>query len=175
MFDSPTDAAEFVDYLPLLTLRPKESLNVLCVSHLDAFYTHFVGRTRVCPGSATCRLCEIGRARRYIGYFACIAASRKSLVRLTSQAAFRLVASPPSPGTVYQLRSVGSRRPIEIAAVGEAPVSAKHVVSRVELLGLLMGLHGLGVPDCSLTYDELLTLARARAEALINHELLSLG
>lgn len=174
MFDSPSSTQEFADYLPLLTLRPKESAHVLCVSALDAFYTHYVGRTRVCPGVPVCRLCDIGRARRYLGYFAAILQSRKVLVRLTSQAAYRLIATPPKPGTVYEIRSVGTRRPFEIAAVGTAKVSQKMQVSRVELLGVLMTLHGLGVPDCSLGYDDLVVMARDRAKSLIDHESLSL-
>lgn len=168
---SPTDERKS-PFLPIYQFEPRRPVHVLAVSTLEGLYTHFVGRTRACPGSTECRLCEIGRAQRYHGYFAAVIEKRRYLVRLTAGAALRLLAHPPEPGTVYRAESASVRRPLDLSAVGAAEVPPRAIVSQLELVGLLMGLHGLGLPDGASTAEALREVARLRAKALIDQEAL---
>lgn len=171
---SPKDDTERV-YLPLFKFTPRRPVDVLCVSTLEGVYTHFDGKTRICPGAALCRLCAIGRSRRYQGFFACVHADNRYLVRLTAEAALRLVAHPPAPGAVLRVESVSLRRPLQIAKIGEVAIAAANVLSEKELIAVVMALHGLGVAGGSASADELRSLARERAQQLIDREALALS
>lgn len=175
MFDaSPTDA-DLGFYLPILSPPARSPINVVALSPLEGFYTHFVGRTRACPGAGLCRLCEIGRGRRYSGYFAVQHSGSRWLLRLTAEAALRMAAWPPKAGMAYRVESVSVRRPLQISFIEEISIPAGSEVSEKELLAVVMALHGLGLPDLSLDVDGLRDLVRSRAIALINREALALS
>lgn len=172
MFDAhPSDVRRQL-YLPVYKFSPRRPVHVLCCSVLEGLYTHYVGRTRACPGPAICRLCQVGRTQRYQGYFAAIIERRRWLVRLSAPTALALMASPPSPGRIYRLTQTALRRPLEIFQESESRVPEGQEVSESELLQILMGLHGLGLPDGSTRPDDLRRLALERACALIDREAL---
>lgn len=168
MFQLPSPELESRTVVPIYQFQKGRPVHVLALSPLEGFYTHFESRTRVCPGVMCCRLCDLGRSRRYLGFFAGWIEQRRYLVRLTSEAALRLAAHPPAPGAVYRIESKGSRKPLQVSAVGQAGVPEGKSMSQIELLSVLASIHGLGIVPTSCTYEDGLRRAHDAAKRLID-------
>lgn len=170
MFGATATRDLVTNHIPIHQFQKGRPENVLAVSVLEGVYTHFDGRSRVCAGKGYCRLCEIGRDRRYLGYFAAMLGEQRILVRLTAEAALRCTAHPPKPGVVYRVESVGSRRPLQVSPIGHAKVTPEQMLSQKELLKVLFAIHGLGILPSDLSYEEVIEDARDRAKLLIDRE-----
>lgn len=174
MLGTRVEADRHSPYLPIHQFEPRSTTHVLALSSLEGLNTHFYGRTRACPGPSVCRVCQRGGRSRYYGFFAAIVDRRKVLVRLTSQAALRLVAYPPQPGTQYRAVTTSIKRPVALSVVNSVDVPADQVVSQSELIQIVMGIFGLGLPAGSTRPDDLRKLAFERAKSLIDAECLDL-
>lgn len=160
-------------HVPIYQFEKGRPEDVLSVSSLEACYVHFDGRSRLCPGAALCRLCSLGRDRRYIGYFGAMLQHDRILVRVTAQAAMRLMSHPPQAGVVYRIESRGSRKPLSIAQIGTAKAPRDQIMSDSALLRVLAGIYGLGILDPQLSRQDSLTEVQNRAKKIIDREVMA--
>lgn len=173
MFNSEPNSDRVGTHVPLLKVDRGRPIQVLALSRMEGCDVHFEGRSRLCPGSGVCKLCGMGRPTRYLGFAMVRYDEKRWLLRLTAQAAVRCLAYPIAPGRVYELHSKGEKRPLDIAYVRAVKIPPQEqIVERAELLRLVMGLHGLGVPSHCDDIDDLLHEARSRAIIAIDGELL---
>lgn len=156
--------------IPILQLSKGWPVHVIAISQLEGFYTHFTSRTLVCPGESQCRLCALGRPTRYIGWFAAEYEAKRYLVRLTSEAALRLIVAPPQPGYCYTLESRGQKRPISVSCTGTASLPEGRAMSHAELIKVLGCIHGLGLIASAGSAGDCCAEFVRRAARLVDHE-----
>lgn len=147
----------------LLEVNAGDRLTVGVLSEsLEGVYTHYSGRTLVCPG-ADCPICTFGRTPRFLGFIVVQFRERKRLLRLTANCALRLLASPPRPGQVYDLTRKSKRSTIQATFRQASIVSPDKVVTRMELLNCLAHLFCLGGIDFDASYESQLEALKDRA------------
>ncbi len=129
---------------------------------LEGVYTHYSGRTLVCPGKE-CPICTFGRTPRFLGFIVVQFRERKRLLRLTANCALRMLADPPSPGQVFELTRKSKRATIQATFRQASIVSPDKVVSKMELLNCLAHLFCLGGIDFAASYESQLEALQARA------------
>lgn len=168
MFGAIAAADSVSSHVPILHIERGSPVRVLALSVMEGVYVHFEGRSLVCPGDSDCRLCGVGRSKRFVGFFAVLSRDQRFLVRLTAQAAMRMLNHPPKPGKIYQIESRGQKKPLDVAATGFAEIPSGQQMERTELLRLLMSIHGLGLPNGGESEEELLQLAQERAKKVID-------
>ena len=158
----------------LLEVKEGEKLLLCCLSEtLEGVYTHYVSKTVLCTG-AGCSLCEFGRTPRYLGFLVVMYKSRRRLLRLTASSAFRLLASPPVPGHVFEATRRFRRSPLILTFQSTVTVNPNAVVNKIEMLNVLSHLFGLGGLDFSLSYDDCLEFLRDRAKLVAKRSYLPL-
>lgn len=157
-------------HVPFLPLIPGEPVRVLALTAFESIWIHFEGRSRLCPGSDVCRLCSIGRPARSLHFFGCLSNKKRYLLRVTSQAANRISSTPPNSGRLFLVESIGTRKPLVLVSDGFASVPAGEEMTRIDLLKVLMSIHGLGLPNGGETVAQLIDLARTRAIKVIERE-----
>lgn len=170
MFGVSPTVDEATTHVPILHLSRGYPTDVLCVSPMEGFHVHFEGRSKICPDSPHCRLCEIGRGRRFIAFFAVLSKQSRFLVRLTARAVKKVEDQPPKPGMVFRITNQGQKKPLALEFLKHTEIPSGGQMSRLELLKVLMSIHGLGLPAGGESTEQLLKLCRDRAIKALDRE-----